>query len=134
MMCLAGSRVLLVEDEGAVALLIEDMLEDLGCSLVASIGRVPAATRAAGSLAFDIAVLDVNVAEERVFPVCDVLIRRGIPFVFSTGYGSAGICADLTGFPVLTKPFTLEELRSALVAAFEQWLETQGASPQARVG
>lgn len=119
---LAGLRVLVVEDEGAVAFLIESLLEDLGCQVVASVGRVSAAVPLARSAQLDIAVLDVNVAGEKVFPVCDALAARGIPFVFSTGYGAAGIRADLAGHPVIAKPFTQTELHDALSLAVQRRL------------
>lgn len=111
---LAGTRVLLVEDEGAVALLLESMLEDLGCEIVASAGRIPRALQAVRELQFDLAVLDVNVAGETSFELARLLAERGIPFIFSTGYGSAGLPEDLGERPVLSKPFALEDLRRRL--------------------
>lgn len=74
-----GVRVLVVEDEGAVALLIEDMLEEFGCEVVASVARLAAARDVAGSVQVDLAILDVNLAGERVFPVAEILRGRHIP-------------------------------------------------------
>jgi CheY-like chemotaxis protein len=110
-----GARVLIVEDEGVVALLIETMLEDFGCEIVASVANVERAAKVAGSADLDVAILDVNVAGQMVFPVADVLAKRGIPFVFSTGYGVAGLRSDFTDRPVLNKPYQLEDLRRVLV-------------------
>jgi CheY-like chemotaxis protein len=111
---LAGLRVLLVEDEGGVALLLEGMLEDLGCEIVASVARLSHAFEAARTLSFDLAVLDVNVAGETSFDLARELVASGAPFVFSTGYGLAGLPDDLADQPVLSKPFTLVDLGAKL--------------------
>lgn len=111
---LAGLRVLLVEDEGGVALLLEGMLEDLGCEIVASVARMSRAFEAARTLSFDFAVLDVNVAGETSFDLARELLAKGAPFVFSTGYGLAGLPDDLADRPVLSKPFTLTDLSAKL--------------------
>jgi CheY-like chemotaxis protein len=84
---LSGARVLLVEDEGLVALMIEDMLEELGLKVIASAAHVAKACELASAASFDLALLDVNLAGERVFPVARILRDRRIPFLFSTGYG-----------------------------------------------
>jgi DNA-binding response OmpR family regulator len=114
---LAGRRALLIEDEGGVALLIEDMLFDLGCELAGSAARVNRACELARSTAADFAVLDLNLDGEPAFPVARILRDRKIPFVFSTGYGAAGMPLEFNGTPVLTKPFVLEELRQAIRTA-----------------
>jgi CheY-like chemotaxis protein len=82
---LRGLRVLVVEDEAMVAMLIEDILEDLGCQLVASIASLAAAREAAACEQIDFAVLDVNVAGELVFPVAEALRNRQIPFLLAQG-------------------------------------------------
>lgn len=107
----AGIRVLLVEDEGTVAMLIEEMLEELGCTVVASVPRLAQAREKAHTLEVDLAILDVNLAGERVFPVADILRARSIPFLFSTGYGASGLPADFAQCPVLHKPFSENELQ-----------------------
>jgi CheY-like chemotaxis protein len=114
---LSGSRILLVEDEAGVAMLIEDMLEELGCVLVASVAHLTQAYEVMESAAFDLAILDVNVSGEQVFPLASKLAARGIPLVFSTGYGMAGIPADMRAYPVLAKPFAFEDLRRTLASA-----------------
>lgn len=107
-------RVLLVEDEGGVALLIEDMLEQLGHEVIASVAHLSRAQRAIETATPDLAVLDVNVAGETSFDLARRLASLGIPFLFSTGYGDSGLPADLQDRPVLAKPFTLADLRNAI--------------------
>lgn len=110
-------QALIVEDEGGVALLLEDMLEDLGCEVVGSVARLSAAFEAAQRATFNFAILDVNVAGEQSFPFARVLLDRGIPFVFSSGYGQEGLPSDLDRQRVLTKPFAMEDLRAAIISA-----------------
>ena len=116
---LSGLRFLVVEDETMVAMLIEDMLTDLGCIIVGTAGTVAKALAIAtcDEVALDGAILDVNLGGERVFPVADALARRGIPFVFSTGYGRSGISAEYAARPLVAKPFHPVAFRQALVMA-----------------
>jgi CheY-like chemotaxis protein len=114
---LSGLRLLLVEDESHVAMLIEDMLADMGCDVVASPARVSEALRMIEALDIDAAVLDVNVAGEKVFPVAEKLRERAIPFVFATGYGADGVREDLRTHPVIPKPFPQSQLEKALIKA-----------------
>ena len=107
---LSGLRALVVEDEGSVAMLIESMLEDLGCQTAASVTTLAKALQAARSETFDFAVLDVNLRGEPSFPVAEVLKERGLPFVFSTGYGRLGLPDAFKAHEVLNKPFSMEEL------------------------
>ena len=114
---LDGLRVLVVEDEAAISLLLEDMLLDFGCEVVGPAARLATALEAAGKEALDLAILDVNVAGEPIYPVAEALQARGVPFVFSTGYGSAGIRDEFRERPVLQKPFAQNDLRQKLIAA-----------------
>ncbi|CAM3561889.1 response regulator [Bordetella flabilis] len=117
---LIGSRVFLVEDETGVAMLIEDMLEELGCELVASVAHLAQAFDVVASTVFDVAILDVNVSGEQVFPLASTLATRGIPIVFSTGYGMAGIPEEMRVYPVLAKPFAFDELKRTLVSVLRE--------------
>ncbi len=110
-------RVLVVEDEALIALLLEDMLEELGCHLVGIAASVGEGLALAASAVADVAVLDVNVGGTDVYPVAERLAARGIPFVFSTGYGAEGLPERWRGRPVVGKPFMLDDLRRALRAA-----------------
>jgi CheY-like chemotaxis protein len=109
-------RILIVEDEMLVAMNIEDMLIELGHEVAGIASRLDAALGAAGGGGFDAAVLDVNLAGERSFPVANLLAARGIPFLFATGYGAQGIEEDYRGWPVLQKPFRAADLAAALDA------------------
>ncbi|MHA6298083.1 response regulator [Devosia sp. CAU 1758] len=116
---LAGKRILVVEDEGVVALLIEDMLEDLGCEVIGSVATLSKAIEAATSQTFDLAMLDVNLDGQLVFPVAEVLQSRQLPFLFSTGYGRLGVPDKFKAYEVLNKPFAKEELERKLRAALQ---------------
>jgi CheY-like chemotaxis protein len=114
---LAGLRVLVVEDEGSVAMMIEDMLEELGYEIAASLARLADACRVAAKAEIDLAVLDVNLGGQQIFPVAKILHDRQIPFVFSTGYGASGIPHEYSGHPVLGKPFSKRDLQQTIASA-----------------
>lgn len=114
---LAGRRILIVEDESLVAMLLETILEDLGCETIGPAGSVTEGTSLASENAIDAALLDVNVAGELVFPVAENLKQRGIPFVFSTGYGEGGLPDNWRGNITIQKPFTEVAVRDALLNA-----------------
>jgi CheY-like chemotaxis protein len=114
---LNGLRILVVEDEAAISLLLEDMLLDFGCEVVGPAARLSAALDAVSREKIDLAILDVNVAGEPIYPVAEALKDRSIPFVFSTGYGSAGIKDTYRDRPVLQKPFAQHDLKQKLLLA-----------------
>jgi DNA-binding response OmpR family regulator len=107
---LAGRRILVVEDEMMIALLIDESLQGLGCIVIGPVGKLEPAKRLAANETFDAAVLDVNIRGGQVFPVVDILEARGIPFVLASGYSDWVLPEALQGKPRLTKPFTLREL------------------------
>jgi CheY-like chemotaxis protein len=107
-------RVLLVEDEAMIAMLVEDMLEDLGHELVRVATCLEEAVAAAGSESVDLAILDLNLSGVLTYPAADVLAERGIPFIFATGYGSGGIKDAYSSRPTLQKPFNMEALGHAI--------------------
>jgi two-component SAPR family response regulator len=110
-------KVLVVEDESLVAMHIENMLEEIGCQVVASVPRLVKALSLAGSLDIDLAVLDINLAGEVVYPLALRLADRGIPFVFSTGYSTAILPTELRDRPLVKKPVTLGSLKKAVAMA-----------------
>lgn len=101
-----------------VAMNIEDMLLELGHEVAGLASRLAPALALAREGRFDAAMLDVNLAGEPTFAVADLLIERGIPFLFATGYGLQGIEERYRDFPVLQKPFRTGELGEALAALF----------------
>ncbi len=113
MSVVAGKRILVVEDEALIAAMVEDMLKDLGAVVVGPASTIEKGLALAGSEAIDVALLDVNVRDQRIDPVADVLRGRGIPMLFATGYGS-NIFADKRTCSWIDKPYTQETLASAL--------------------
>jgi CheY-like chemotaxis protein len=111
---LEGLRVLVVEDEPMIASSLEDALTDLGCVVIGPALNMKDATRLALEAEIDGASLDVNIAGEKVYPVADILSERGIPFVFLTGYGKAGLRESDLSRPVLQKPCSLERFEEIL--------------------
>ena len=115
---LTGRRILIVEDESLVAMLLETILEDMGCETVGPVSNIDEAlTLLDGGLIVDGALLDVNVAGRAVFPVAAALKARGVPFVFSTGYGQGGLPDEWRDQSTIQKPFTEATVRSALMMA-----------------
>jgi CheY-like chemotaxis protein len=110
----AGFRVLVVEDEFLIALMIEDMLTELGCAQVWQAGGVGDALAILRVRRPDAAVLDVNLAGEPAYPVAEQLDARTIPFIFTTGYGRQGMPDLWARRPIIQKPFTAEDLRAVL--------------------
>jgi CheY-like chemotaxis protein len=117
---LDGRRVLVIEDEYMVAMLIEDMLRDLGCEVAGAASRFDDALDKARSLPLDVAVLDINLAGRPTFEIAQALRKRGVPFVFASGYGSAGVPEPLRDAPFLQKPFRRGDVNRALHAALEK--------------
>ncbi len=114
-----GLNVMVVEDEAIVSFMIEDMLLDRGCTAVWHASNVDEALKLLAARQPDLAVLDVNLGGELVFPVARKLEAAGIPFVFATGYGRNGILKDWSHHVIVHKPYdgnTLAEALQALLA------------------
>jgi len=116
---LQGLRVLIVEDETLVAMLLEDMLSDHGCVIAGAANRMLQALEMIEDEALDIqaAVLDVNLAGEPSFPLAERLAAKGVPFVFATGYGAGGLPDAWRDRPTLQKPFSHDDVGRLLKAA-----------------
>src|SRR5712664_4761796 len=82
-----AKRILVVEDEPMILMLLEDMLGELGYTVAAEAARIEEALEATKNADFDLAILDANLNGQPVSPVADALVARGTPFVFATGYG-----------------------------------------------
>ena len=104
--------MLVVEDEPLVAMMVEDMLVDLGWTVVGPASSLEEALRRAAEGGFDVALLDVNLNGERSDPVAELLRARGLPLVFATGYGSS--TSTNPAEPVLHKPYRADQLAAAL--------------------
>ena len=112
-------RVLIVEDEAMIAMLVEDMVLDFGSEVVGPVANMTDAINLARSAELDTAILDINVGGSVIFPVADILIERGIPFIFATGYGSVGLPPRFHNSPTLPKPFSYQSLAEALRAVLQ---------------
>jgi CheY-like chemotaxis protein len=109
-----GLRLLVVEDEVMISVLVEDMLAELGHSIVGLAASVEEAAGLAAGAEFDVALLDVNLQGETVESVAATLARRGKPFVFTTGYGERAIPAAFKDRPLLPKPYHIDQLGEIL--------------------
>ena len=110
----ASRRVLLVEDEPIVAIALQDMLEELGYEVVGPAFRLARALELAGSEAIDAAILDVNMGDGDSYGVAARLKARGVPYLFATGYGAAGLEPGHEDALVLQKPYREAQVAQAL--------------------
>jgi len=109
-----AQRVLVVEDEVIVGMLVEDMLQELGYEVAALSTHLEQAIELARSSNIDFAMLDLNLNGKLSYPVADALRLRGLPFIFATGYGAKVLVPPYAGTPTLQKPFNLDDLRRML--------------------
>ena len=112
-----AKRVLIVEDDVMIRMLIEDMLTELGYAVTAQAAKIAEALAAAQNADIDVAILDLNLNGETTGPVAKALAARGKPFVFATGYGEHGLPPEFRDRPLLKKPFQMEGLKRMLDAA-----------------
>jgi len=124
------SRILIVEDEALVSLFLEDALQEMGFVIAAVATGADEAAAIIESSELDAAILDVNLGGETSLNLAHMLRQRNVPFIFATGYGSAGVPKEFAAVPVLTKPFTEKELKRVLGRVFEP-LERDAGSDQA---
>jgi PAS domain S-box-containing protein len=110
-------RVLLVEDEALVAMMIQECLADFGYQVVGPISTATEAAARARDAEFEAAVLDINLGDGAVYPIADVLAARGIPFVFVTGYDADSVESRFRNIPILQKPIEREMLKKVFVLA-----------------
>lgn len=111
-------RVLVVEDEMLLAMLMEDTIADFGCDVVGPVARVADGVRLANTERLDGAILDINVAGTDVYPVARELAERRIPFIFVSGYGAGILPHEWRGRPTLQKPFDPKDLAQSMAKAF----------------
>ncbi len=103
-----------------IGLMIEDILQELGCIVVGPVGKLDAALRLATGEVLDVAILDVNIRGGHVYPVAEQLRARGIPFVLASGYGDWALDEAFRNQPRLNKPFTANDLEEQVKAALQQ--------------
>ncbi len=125
----AGNRILLVEDEVLVAMMMRDLLGELGLSVIGPFSRLSEAMVAAVHDEIDGAIIDINLGGEFVYPVADVLVARKIPFVFVTGYGVESIESRFGSVPIVKKPVQRPVLQNIFVPP-----ETEGAAAAGKPG
>jgi CheY-like chemotaxis protein len=111
---LTRPRILVVEDEMMIAIMLEDMLDDIGCTVAGMAAKPDEALAIIASARIDAAILDVNLNGAHSFDVAAALDLRGVPFLFSTGYGSVSLDERYRSRPVLQKPFRQDELQTVL--------------------
>ncbi len=104
----------MVEDEYLIRMLLEDMLTDLGYRIAGAVGTIAEASNLASNADIQCAILDVNLAGQEIYPVAEILAKRGLPFIFVTGYGEGSLAEPFRGRPALQKPFQAEQLKTAL--------------------
>ena len=114
---LPGDEILLVEDEPLIAMMLTDMLSELGLQVDGPHGSLADAIAAAKTNTLKAAILDVNLRGEKVYPVARLLSDRHIPFVFITGYARDSIDSNFSEVPVLQKPIERQKLRNILGGA-----------------
>ncbi|HEX8842281.1 MAG TPA: response regulator [Sphingomicrobium sp.] len=111
---LEGKRILLVEDSPVVGPFTADLLQDLGCEVVGPAPNMAAARELIEQARFDAAMVDVHIRGERVFPLCEALEARGVPFIFTSGYADWTMPEKWRDRPRLQKPYTIDDVREAL--------------------
>ena len=116
----AGRRILIVEDETLVALVIEETVGEMGCEVVGPAYKLDAALRLAKEEDLDAAILDVSIRGQKIYSVAEQLQARGIPFVLASGYGDWALPESLRNHPRLTKPFTADALKKQVRTLCEQ--------------
>lgn len=112
--------VFIVEDEPILAMNAEDMLNELGHTVTAIATRLDSALVLAQTSEFNLAILDINLAGSKSFEVADILRKKAIPFIFTTGYGMNGLDDSYRGQHLLTKPFGIRELKHMILQALSE--------------
>jgi len=111
---LAGRRILVVEDSPVVGPLTVDVLGELGCDVVGPAPNMAAARVLVEAGGFDAALMDVHIRGERVFPLCETLNSKRVPFLFTSGYADWTMPEKWRDRPRLNKPYTIDQVEQAL--------------------
>lgn len=113
-----GRRVLVVEDEVLIGMVLDDILDMQGHSVVANCVTYEDARSAIGVGGFDIAILDVNIGADPIFPLADMIVVQGIPIIFATGSSPDALPERFASSVVLQKPYALPGVEAAMARAF----------------
>ncbi|MGY8706152.1 response regulator [Bradyrhizobium sp. 18BD] len=111
------ASIFVVEDEALIRMMVVDMLEELGHTVIAEAGSINEGRSLAEIEGYDLAILDIDLQGNSVQPVAEVVAGRGLPFIFLSGYGSAGVPDAFKNIPVLRKPCSPDELNRTIDAA-----------------
>jgi DNA-binding response OmpR family regulator len=117
---LDGVRVLLVDDSSGIVFGVEAMLEELGCTLAGAAASLAEARALSATVAYDVALLDVGLGGETVFPFAEELLKAGRMFIFATGQNRAVVPHELRAHPIIMKPYDVADLSRALEMALKQ--------------
>lgn len=107
-------RIFIAEDEALVAMMLEEILEELGHTVAASSADLDDSLRVAATGEFDLAIVDINLNGRESFEVAKLIASRGIPTCFASGYGSRDVPFDYAGFPMLGKPYVMADVRAMI--------------------
>jgi CheY-like chemotaxis protein len=110
-------RILVVEDEAMISMLLEDMVSDCGGEIVGPVATFDVALALAREAEFSVAVLDLNLNGTLSYPIAEVILDRGIPVIFATGYGASGLLEKFRDCATLQKPFTQKDFAEAIAVA-----------------
>jgi DNA-binding response OmpR family regulator len=116
----ASRRVLIIEDEMLIALMLQDMVADAGFAVEGIATSLPAGIDLARSANAQLAILDINLNGEEAWPIADILRARGVRLIFSTGYGASSLKPEYEYIPKLVKPYEQANLAAAIQAAFNR--------------
>jgi DNA-binding response OmpR family regulator len=107
-------RILIVDDEPLISMMVEDWLTELGCEVVGPARSVADGLGFATDAPLDGAILDVRLSDGNSYPVAHALLSRGIPFAFATGQGEGSLDSVFENQPILLKPFDFASVQDVL--------------------
>jgi PAS domain S-box-containing protein len=116
----ASKRVMLVEDEALVGMMMRDLVTEIGYFVAGPFCTLNEAMSAASANRFDVALIDVNLGGEYAYPLAEQLTEQGVPVIFLTGYDQGGIDPQFSQIPVLQKPVDREVVEQALRGALAE--------------
>lgn len=122
----AGLRVVVIEDEPMITMLIQDMLEELGCTVAGTANSLEDALAICQTTIFDVGILDINLDGKTSLPIVALMTQQGKPFVLSTGYGDCGVVGTFPRVPLMQKPFSIGVLAQSLCQAITKSSEQHG--------